>query len=325
MKMKTKVNYGILGCGNHALQSHAIPTRDSNIFELTALCDVNYQNMEKFEKEFGNRVDKYISVDEFFSSDIDAVIISTPDEYHAKEVCKALAANKHVFVEKPLATTEEDLRLIEGCIKMAKDKGLVLTSCHPRRYDPPFMWLKDNNSRLVEQFGNVISFDFDFTYHKPSKQWKHKRGLLMDHINHEIDLLHFVLGYSAFQAKKLTDAYDRYHALLLREDGIIANFSGTRRLEEYIYDEFVNIRYERGELRLDAHTGEISIFDHDNRLKKVMYVKGTSYAERFEKTTLNFAKAILKKEENYLTDKDLYINTALSVMLTEDNEYKHDC
>ena len=46
---------------------------------------------------------------------VDAVVIATRHDSHADLVCRALRAGKHVFVEKPLALTEDELTEIETC------------------------------------------------------------------------------------------------------------------------------------------------------------------------------------------------------------------
>lgn len=317
-----KVKYGIIGCGKHALQSHALVTRNSDYLQLLALSDISIESMRKFEKQYGQELKKYSTEEDILNSDIDAVLISTPDECHAQAMYNALEAGKHVFVEKPLGTIEKDLKLITKSIELAKRKNLILTSCHPRRFDTPFAWLKENIKEIKKELGESINFEFDFSYHKPSKDWKRDRGLLLDHANHEIDLLHFIYGYSDFEVTKLIDDYDRYHIVGMREDGLAFSFSGTRRLDSRKYDEFVKIRFERGELTLDAHKGTLIVTNHDARKIKKLNVRGTDYQKRFKLTTDNFGATILGKDVNYLTDKDLYVNNALSILLSVQKNWR---
>lgn len=311
-----KATYSIIGCGKHALQSHALVCKNSDYLELLSLCDLSVSSMERFEDEYNQTLKKYTNEEDLLKSEVDAVLISTPDEFHAKSIYNAVKAGKHVFAEKPLATTEEDLEVVKEAIAIAKEKKLVITSCHPRRFDPPFIWLKENMDTLCQRFGKVIEFNFDFAYHKPSKEWKHSRGLLMDHVNHEIDLLNYIYGHESFEATRIIDLYDRYHVVGIREDGIAFGFTGTRRLETKKYDEKVRIRFEKGEVNLDAHAGKVVLFDYENRSKEAIEILPTDYEDRFRKTTDNFGAAILNKHQNYLTHEDLFVNTALSIFLT---------
>ena len=316
-----QIKYGIIGCGSHALRSHALPTKEMEELKLEALCDISLENMEKFESELDVQIDKYTDQKEFFNSGIDAVLIGTPDEYHLENLRDTINAGKHAFVEKPLATKKEELTELMEILNLAKEKNLVVTSCHPRRFDPPFMWLKENVNSF--EMGKPLSFQFDFSYHKPTEIWKHERGLLLDHANHEIDLMNYVFGHSGFEAHRLIDTYDAYHVVGLREDDISFNFSGTRRLESRQYLEFCKVRCERGELTLDSKRGIVSVYNHDNKKIEEIIIKPTDYPKWGKGTMTNFADAINGKAPNYLSQEDLYVNTAMSVVLSEDKKWKY--
>jgi len=317
-----KIKYGILGCGKHALQSHAIPSRSSSLLELHAICDLSDERMAEFEKTLGLELSKHTNRDKFMRSGIEAVMICTPDEYHFQDLRAAIGHRLHAFTEKPLATTIDQVDALKDEFDRASKSGLVVSSCHPRRYDPPFQWMKDNLDELTHTFGKPMEFGFDFSYHKPTKDWKHTRGLLLDHANHELDLMHHLFGYDPFGAIKMADGPTMYHVIGSRDDGLTFKFSGTRSLETHEYLEWASIRFERGELTVDAHQGTATIKTPDSRID--LKIQPTDYEARGRATMENFAKAIRKEEACYLTHEDLYANTAMSVMLTENRiwEYK---
>src|SRR6516225_1287513 len=79
--------------------------------------------------------------------DIDLIAIATPPAEHADQTEAALAAGKHVMVEKPLATTVEDA---ERLIAAAASRNLVLAVNHPMLYTSLIEGLTIfNASRLV--------------------------------------------------------------------------------------------------------------------------------------------------------------------------------
>lgn len=318
------VRYGIIGCGKHAFQSHAAVAQDIRGVELVALCDPSHERMEEFEKAMGGlHIEKFKDEERFLARGLHAVIIASPDEYHANSLLVALEAGLHVFAEKPLAVNSAQLGVLRRALNVARSSGLVFTSCHPRRYDPPFMWLKQNMKDLVDDLGTLLSFRFDFSYHKPSGNWKRMRGLLLDHLNHEIDLLTFLFGPSGFRAMKVHDSFDHYHATGLRTDGIAFSFEGTRRLEEKRYPEYVSVRFERGSLLLDAEHGTVTAYHHGTGTVFYLTAGQTDYAERFRKTTANFFLSILGNDRNYLTPEDLWVNNATAVHLTERGEWTY--
>lgn len=314
--MVKKVRCGLIGCGEHAFRAHAVPLIDSKTLELVAISDVSDGVMGEFEDKCKRTFKKCSTLKYLLKHcEIDAVFIATPDIYHADMIEEAVQAGKHVFVEKPIATTEVELKSVQENIKEAERKGLIISSCHPRRFDPPFLWLKKNLRKYTNVLGPVVSFYFDFSYHRPWDKNKHGGSLLLDHGNHEIDLLHFIFGYSDFWACKLKDTHDRYHVTGIRNDGIVFNFSGTRYLGASNYNEYARIRFEKGEMSISTANGQVFVYCHEDNSSQTLSAEPTDYRRRFKDTTENFGEAILGKSKVYLSSEDLIVNTTFSVSL----------
>lgn len=82
----------------------------------------------------------------------DAVIIATPDQLHTAPCLAALDAGYDVLLEKPIAPTEEECRII---LQKAKETGRIVGVCHVLRYSPYFRELKEViDAGLI---GNIIS------------------------------------------------------------------------------------------------------------------------------------------------------------------------
>jgi predicted dehydrogenase len=82
-------------------------------------------------------VDSYEEV--FRRSDIDAVVLATPHSLHEAQVLAAIAAGKHVFVEKPLTL---DLKSARRVADAANKAGCVLAVGLNRRFHPSFVELR---------------------------------------------------------------------------------------------------------------------------------------------------------------------------------------
>jgi predicted dehydrogenase len=313
--MADVVKYGIIGCGQHALRSHVLPSKDIPELKLEALCDISQEALDKFEAAIGAPLRKYTSEKDILAdTGIAAVLIGTPDEYHAKSLLAAVAAGKHVFCEKPLGTTAEDIKVIDRALRTAEKSGVLISSCHPRRLDPAYIWLKEHAQELEAEIGKPLEFRFDFSYHKPTRRWKHNRGLLIDHINHEIDLVNFIYGRKGFRATRLADEYDRYHAVGMRDDNLAFAFQGTRRLNEHRFLERASVRHERGDVTCED--GLITIYRHDTGDTRTER-RPSDYEHRFRKVNENFARAVLGKEQSYLAPDDLLVNTLTGIHLTD--------
>lgn len=87
-----------------------------------AFCDVDDVNAADTYREFPDvpRYRDYLQMLEQHGSDIDAVIISTPDHAHFPVAMNCMAAGKHIYVEKPLAPTPWECRELERAAKRYK-------------------------------------------------------------------------------------------------------------------------------------------------------------------------------------------------------------
>ena len=252
---------------------------------------------------------------------ITAVMICSPDEYHLTQIEMALAAGKHVFCEKPLLVPGQSMEQLEAAFDLAKEKGLVVTSCHPRRYDPPFWWLRNEVSPRRDkpgfqtQFGKVTNFNFSFSYHKPSNAWKHDRSLLLDHLNHEVDLMNYFFGIQGFEAWKLYDSFDHYEVRGVRDDGIQFHFRGTRHLEERIYPEWCSVTFDRGKVELDMMVGRAYVSDYDNRTLETVKGLAIDYDGRLHRVMNDFAGCQIQLgQTGYLSRSEMLMNTECGIV-----------
>jgi predicted dehydrogenase len=102
--------------------------------EIVAVCDRRDEALQRVVRRFP-AVRTTIELEEILAADdIDAVAVATPVCTHHEIARLALSADKHVFVEKPLAaSTEQALDLLT----LAKRNGLVLMPGHTFLYSPP--------------------------------------------------------------------------------------------------------------------------------------------------------------------------------------------
>ncbi|MDE2404597.1 MAG: oxidoreductase [Sphingomonadales bacterium] len=103
---------------------------------------------------------------------IDLVIVASPDHCHAGDARAALAAGRHVLVDKPFATSLDEARAVAAA---ADAVGRMLTVFHNRRWDADFLTLR----ALVEdgRFGDIVHFEshFDRWRPEPPAVWKEAR------------------------------------------------------------------------------------------------------------------------------------------------------
>ncbi|TDB04984.1 oxidoreductase [Halomonas marinisediminis] len=111
----------------------------------------------------------------FDRRDIDLVVIATPNDTHYPLVKAALAAGKHVVVDKPFAVTLSEARMLRA---QADNADRSLSVFHNRRWDSDFLTLKE----LIDagSLGRVVSLESRFDRFRPTvtERWRdnHRPG-----------------------------------------------------------------------------------------------------------------------------------------------------
>lgn len=148
----TIVRVGIIGCGEITQVSH-IPTLVflSSYFRITYLSDVSPNALSHcYRKVPGNAPQTTLEAEELCASpSVDAVLIASPDEYHASHAIAALNHNKFVLVEKPMALTRRDAAAIIAAER--RSAGTVMVG-YMRRYAPAF----EDAVRLVGGMDQIL-------------------------------------------------------------------------------------------------------------------------------------------------------------------------
>jgi predicted dehydrogenase len=122
----------------------------AELAELEWLCDIDPARREESASRYpAARVTD--DFEELLSSDVEAVVVATPVPTHYELARRALAAGKHVFVEKPPAMRAEEM---EELVALSEERGLVLMPGHLLLYHPAVTKLK----QLVDagELGDVL-------------------------------------------------------------------------------------------------------------------------------------------------------------------------
>lgn len=126
-------------------------------------------------------------------TDLELIIVASPDEPHAEHALAALAAGKHVVVDKPFATNLDDARRVANA---AAQSGMMLTVHHNRRWDADFLTLQ----QLIasKRLGEIVHLEshFDRWRPEPAITWKEARpgGSWLDLGPHLVDQALFLFG-----------------------------------------------------------------------------------------------------------------------------------
>ena len=125
-----RVRLGFIGVANRGGQlMTAFLTHDD--MEIVALCDVHEPTVQKANQRVDGKAETCRDFRRLIErNDVDAVVIATPDHWHAIQTVDACDAGKDVYVEKPLCVTiHEGRRMVEAA---RRNKRVVQVGTHRR-------------------------------------------------------------------------------------------------------------------------------------------------------------------------------------------------
>ncbi len=178
--MIDKIKIGFAGAGWMGGQFlNKIPLKDNA--ELLAVYDPKAESIKNVLKRSRVNPDCFVSdyEDIIANDDIDAVMIASPNAFHAEQSLKALNAGKHVFCEKPNSTHWEDhLRMV----KADHDHPELITMTN---YTLFFDQLAQIIKKMLDRrmFGEITQMQINYRHAvniKGDKAWKLKKDFIGD-------------------------------------------------------------------------------------------------------------------------------------------------
>lgn len=136
--MTDKIKVGIVGLGRiSTLHLEAYETKYGFNAEIVAICDKNKKRLETVSKHY--EIDyTYTDYEKFLTnSEIEAVEILTPHEYHAKQTILAAESGKHISLQKVPALSLSDM---DKMIKVTKENEVKFRIFENFRFYPPYQF-----------------------------------------------------------------------------------------------------------------------------------------------------------------------------------------
>ncbi len=131
------IRIALIGAGGFAKGMHLPNLMEmQSVFRLRAVASRTGHNATATGKRFGADYATTDYREVLADKDIDAVIVATRHDSHGRLALEALAAGKHVLLEKPLALDEDELRAIEDFYAKSKGPQPVLLTGFNRRFSP---------------------------------------------------------------------------------------------------------------------------------------------------------------------------------------------
>jgi predicted dehydrogenase len=223
-----------LGVGEQHARAYASDARA----KLRWLHDLDRGRAERLAIQFpGSRVARdYREI--LADASVQAVSIASFDAAHFAQARDALAAGKHVFVEKPLCTTLAELAELKA---LARKNRLMVGSNLVLRTAPAYRLLKKKIGS--GELGQLYAFDGDYLYgrlHKVTEGWRTEEegySVMLGGAIHLVDLMLWLTGQrpqvaaaagNRISTEGTSFRYDDYRAAILEFDsGLVARISAN--------------------------------------------------------------------------------------------------
>lgn len=157
--MSDPVNWGILGASHFAADKMAPAIHAAHGARLAGLATSNAAKAEPFQA-FNPDIAVFLDYDAMVADPgIDAVYIPLPNHLHVEWTLKAIAAGKHVLVEKPLAMSAAEFDTV---IAARDASGLVVAEAYMIPHHP--QWQRAKALYEAGEIGELVLVDAVFSY-----------------------------------------------------------------------------------------------------------------------------------------------------------------
>jgi myo-inositol 2-dehydrogenase / D-chiro-inositol 1-dehydrogenase len=249
------IRIAVIGCGTIASWYHIPVLRGTRGAALVAVAETDPGRRVAAGRLA--RTAAYHDLRELLAkADVDAVVISTPPQLHAELAVAAARAGKHVFVEKPIATSEADARWV---LDEVVRSGVTAAIGFNRRLHPLFEQARALLAdAAVGTVHRVLTAFCEPVEPGEMPAWKRSRstggGALLDLASHHFDLLRWFLAeeIEVVDAATTSDVseHDGASTRLASASGVeVQSFFSLRAA----HADFLELIGERGTLRVDRH------------------------------------------------------------------------
>ena len=175
---------GVIGVGQMG-QHHARNYSEMESADLVGVADSNQTRLIEIADRF--KVNAYVDYKDMLADGLDAVSVVVPTSMHKDVALEVIDSGTHLLVEKPLANSLENAKVIYDAVK---DTSLKLLVGHIERFNPAVSKLKEliDNNTLGElllvssrRVGPFVPRIMDV-------------GIITDSASHDIDVIRYLIG-----------------------------------------------------------------------------------------------------------------------------------
>lgn len=288
-----ELRIGLIGCGGRGTGAAAQALSTNGPVRLVAMADMFADSLDNALKSLmenetlAKRIDvpaerRFVGFDAYqgvLASDIDVVCIATPPHFRPQHFEAAIAAGKHVFLEKPVAVDAPGVRKVLAAAELAKQKKLAVVSGLQRHHQNGYL---ESMQRIhAGELGKLLyarcSWNMGSLWHRGRdpkwsdmewqlRNWLYFTWLSGDHIVeqhvHNIDVVNWALKGHPLRARGMggrqvrTDAkwgniFDHHAVQFEYQDGFMC-FSECRQIDGCANDVSEHVYGADGACHMDS-------------------------------------------------------------------------
>ena len=253
-----KIKIGVIGTGRIGKVHTETIAQSIPEAEIVALADVNISAAQKLADRFSIKSVSKDHREVITNPDIDAVLICSPTDTHAKFIVEAAKAGKHIFCEKPV---DLDLKTIQGALDVVENSGVKLMVGFNRRFDSNFKKIKQMVVEGKIGVPHILKITSRDPAPPPLEYIVVSGGMFLDMTIHDFDMARFIVGSEVEEVfvaagvmvdKKIGKAGDVDTAILTLkfENGTLGVIDNSRQAV-YGYDQRVEVFGSEGMVKVD--------------------------------------------------------------------------
>ena len=286
------VKVGIIGMGIRG-NLYASTIKYNAYAEVKAVAEGNSARLKEATEQFG--VPGYSDYSKMLDeNDFDVVVVALPDHLHKDAVLKTVAKKCHVLIEKPLATSYEEAKIMVEGIRKAGVKALV---GFENRWNPVMITAKEAIDARELKDIQLIHARLNDSIMVPTRMlgWAAGSTVAWFLFPHVIDLSLWMTGKKvssvhAFGQKNVLtgmgiDTYDSITAVVEFEDNVIGTYSSSWIYPEslpLVYDLRFEVLGSAGAIAVDCRDQMIhkmtDVYTHPGILGRPIYGKPVGFA-----------------------------------------------
>lgn len=302
---KDRISVGLIGAGNFAKNTLLPIMKDTGLYSLKGLATTGgvgtSQAQDVFSFEYTTNNYKELIKD----ADIDLIAISTQHNTHAKFVIEALEAGKHVYCEKPMCLTLDELNKIEDVYKFSKGELFIGLN---RRHAPLIKKIKKNLStdKIPAVYDYIANVGFI-----PEDHWtqdeKNGGGRIIGEAIHFIDTIQYLDGSKLLS---INVSFAQNNAFPKKDNAIISLMFESGAIGNVIYTSMGSKKYPKEQLRVFSN-GVVCEMDNYIKMNQYGSIKKKTVKLRQDKgikDEYEFIYKVIRGEASNTVIKDAFVS-----------------